>query len=114
MVGYDGSDAAGRALDAAADLAGYGSTLTVVTVHSREPDGSTTATAREHLLRRHVEARYHETSGEPALALLEKAQELEADLIVIGSRNGGALPAPIGSVSSKVVRHAPCDVLVVR
>lgn len=114
MVGYDGSDGAGRALDAAADLAGYGSTLAVVTVHTGEPDVSTTATARERLLSRHVEARYHETAGDPAQALLEKAQELEADLIVIGRRNGGALPAPIGSVSSKVVRDAPCDVLVVR
>jgi nucleotide-binding universal stress UspA family protein len=114
MVGYDGSDAAARALEAAADLAGYGSTLAVVTVHTSEPDGSTTATAREQLLRRHVEARYHETGGEPAEALLEKAQELEADLIVIGRRNDGTLPPPIGSVSSTVVRHAPCDVLVVR
>ena len=114
MVGYDGSDAAGRALDAAADLAGYGSTLAVVTVHAGEPDGSTTATAREQLHGRHIEARYHETVGEPADALLEKAQELESDLIVIGRRNGAAVPVPIGSVSSKVVRHAPCDVLVVR
>ena len=114
MVGYDGSDASGRALDAAADLNGYGSTLTVVTVHARESDGSTTATAREQLLRRHVEARYYETGGEPADALLEKAQELEADLIVIGRRNGSEPPAPIGSVSSKVVRNATCDVLVVR
>jgi nucleotide-binding universal stress UspA family protein len=114
MVGYDGSDAAERALDAAADLTGYGSTLAVVTVHDGVRDGSMTGTAREHLLRRHVEARYHETGGEPARALLEKAQELEADLIVIGRRNGGALPAPIGSVSSTVVRQAPCDVLVVR
>lgn len=114
MVGYDGSDGAGRALEAAADLAGYGSTLAVVTVHTSEPDRSTTATAREQLLRRQVEARYHETGGEPAEALLEKARELEADLIVVGRRNGGPLPAPIGSVSSKVVRNAPCDVLVVR
>jgi nucleotide-binding universal stress UspA family protein len=114
MVGYDGSDAAGRALDAAADLIGYGSTLAVVTVHTSEPDGSTTATAREQLLRRHVEARYHETGGEPADALLDKARELEAELIVIGRRNGGLRPAPIGSVSSQVVRDAPCDVLVVR
>jgi nucleotide-binding universal stress UspA family protein len=114
MVGYDGSDAAARALDAAADLAGYGSTLAVVTVHTGEPDRSTTATAREQLLRLHVDARYHEAGGEPVGALLEKAQELGVDLIVIGRRNGGSLPSPIGSVSSKVVRDAPCDVLVVR
>ena len=34
-VGYDGSDAAQRALDAAAGLAGYGSTLSVVAVSHR-------------------------------------------------------------------------------
>ena len=107
MVGYEGSDAAGRALAAAADLAGYASTLAVVTVHAGEPDGSTTATAREQLLRRHVAARYHDVGGEPAETLLETAQELAADLIVIGRGNGG-------SVSSKIVRDAPCDVLVVR
>lgn len=114
LVGYDGSDASERALNAAADLVGYGSTLSVVTLQVGGPDGSTTATAREQLLRRHVEARYHEKGGEPAEALLESARELDADLIVIGRRNGGALPAPIESVSSKVVRDAPCDVLVVR
>jgi nucleotide-binding universal stress UspA family protein len=114
MVAYDGSEAAERALDAAADLAGYGSTLAVVTVHTGEPNGSTTATAREQLLHRHVGARYHETVGEPAEALLEKAQELEADLIVLGRRNGSPRTVPIGSVSSQVVRRARCDVLVVR
>ena len=34
MVGYDGSDAATRALDVAADLVGYGSTLEVVAVRA--------------------------------------------------------------------------------
>ena len=34
MVGYDGSDASTRALDVAADLVGYGSTLAVVTVQN--------------------------------------------------------------------------------
>jgi len=114
IVGYDGSEAASRALDAAADLAGYGSTLAVVTVHPGDADRSTTATARERLQRRHVEARYLETSGEPADELVEKARELGADLLVIGRRNGDPLRALPGSVSSRVVRHAPCDVLVVR
>ena len=38
MVGYDGSEAATRALDVAADLVGYGSTLAVVTVRTSESD----------------------------------------------------------------------------
>jgi len=112
MVAYDGSDAAGRALDAAADLTGYGSTLAVVTVHSGEIDIATTDGAHRRLLRRHVEARYHEASGEPVEQLVEKAHELGADLLVIGHQNG--TPDFLGSVSSRVVRRAPCDVLVVR
>ncbi len=112
IVGYDGSDAATRALAAAADLVGYGSTLAVVTVHAGEIDRSTTAGAREQLLQRNVEARYHDTYGEPAEQLVEKVHELEANLLVIGRQSGN--PGSHGSVSSNLVRHAPCDVLVVR
>jgi len=111
MVGYDGSDAATRALDVAADLVGYGSTLAVVTVRTSESDDWVTGEAREQLQRRLVEAGYHEASGEPAKELVKKAHELRADLLVLGRRNGSAL---LGSVSSKVVRRANCDVLVVR
>jgi nucleotide-binding universal stress UspA family protein len=111
IVGYDGSDASMRALDVAADLAGYGSTLDVVTVRTSEFDDSTEADARERLRERLVEAGYHEANGEPAKQLVKKAHELRADLLVIGRQSGSTL---LGSVSSKVVRRAHCDVLVVR
>jgi nucleotide-binding universal stress UspA family protein len=111
IVGYDGSDASTRALDVAADLVGYGSTLDVVTVRMSEFDDSTEADARERLRERLVEAGYHEANGEPAKQLVKKAHELRADLLVIGRRSGSKL---LGSVSSKVVRRAHCDVLVVR
>src|SRR5688572_20920410 len=114
MVGYDGSDASRRALEAAADLAGYGSTLSVVTVTNGDVGSWVTGEARARLLSRHVEARYHETRGEPADQLVEKATELGADLVVVGRRNRNPLRALLGSVSSRVVRRAPCDVLVVR
>src|SRR5215217_7036732 len=43
------------------------------------------------------------------------AQEIEAGLIVMGSRGrGGVRRALMGSVSDSVVRHAHCPVLVVR
>ena len=43
------------------------------------------------------------------------AEELDAGLIVVGSRGlGGVRRALIGSVSDSVVRHAHCPVLVVR
>ena len=111
MVGYDGSEAATRALEVAADLVGYGSTLAVVTVSTSEADHWMAADAREQLQRRLVEAGYYETSGEPAKQLVKKAHELRADLLVIGRRDSSPL---LGSVSSKVVRRAGCDVLVVR
>jgi nucleotide-binding universal stress UspA family protein len=114
MVGYDGSDSSRRALDAAADLAGYGSTLSVVTVTSSSVGSWVTGDAHARLLNRHVEARYHETTGEPAEQLVEKASELGADLVVVGRRNRNPLRMLLGSVSSRVVRRAPCDVLVVR
>ena len=72
MVGYDGSDAATRALDVAADLVGYGSTLAVVTVRTTESDHSVTERRPCPAARRLVEARYHETSGEPAKQLVEE------------------------------------------
>ena len=42
-------------------------------------------------------------------------KEYNIDLIVIGATGNGAITrAFVGSVSNYVVRHAPCDVLVVR
>ena len=50
-----------------------------------------------------------------ALEIVALAEELGADLIVMGSRGlGGVRRALMGSVSDSVVRHAHCPVLVVR
>jgi nucleotide-binding universal stress UspA family protein len=116
VVGYDGSDASWRALDAAADLVGYGATLAVVSGH---PTGAADMRAaieqaREHLLRRHVSALFAEPSGEPAEAIATAAEKLEADLIVVGGSNGAEPNAKLPSVVARVLRQAPCDVLVVR
>jgi len=54
-------------------------------------------------------------SGDPALGLLQVAEEEGADLIVVGSHGQGAVKRfLLGSVSEKVLRHAHCSVLVVR
>jgi nucleotide-binding universal stress UspA family protein len=48
-------------------------------------------------------------------AIVHLADDLGADLIVMGSRGlGGVRRALMGSVSDSVVRHAHCPVLVVR
>jgi nucleotide-binding universal stress UspA family protein len=116
LVGYDGSEAADRALDAAVDLAGYGSTLAVATVDSGARGGARAPLerARERLLRRQVLAQYLEPVGDPADSLIETARALHADLVVVGRRKRAVKRLVLGSVSAKVVRRAPCDVLVVR
>jgi nucleotide-binding universal stress UspA family protein len=53
--------------------------------------------------------------GNPAAEILSAAEEHGADLIVVGQRGRSAIARFIeGSVTDRVVRHAPCDVLVVR
>jgi nucleotide-binding universal stress UspA family protein len=48
-------------------------------------------------------------------AIVHLAEEIDADLIVMGSRGfGGLRRALLGNVADSVVRHAHCPVLVVR
>jgi nucleotide-binding universal stress UspA family protein len=115
LVGFDDSDTARRALERAADLAGYGSILTVVSVtENGTPASDAVAHARECLLRRQVQATYLERRGDPALALVQAADEVGADLLVVGRSRDVALDSnTLGSVSTDVVFGAACDVLVV-
>jgi nucleotide-binding universal stress UspA family protein len=60
-------------------------------------------------------AEAHLRMGAVALEIVALAEELGADLIVMGCRGlGGLRRALMGSVSDSVVRHAHCPVLVVR
>jgi nucleotide-binding universal stress UspA family protein len=53
--------------------------------------------------------------GEPAQALLDIADERDADLIVVGARHDISLAERLlGTVATEVVRRAPCEVLIVR
>ena len=54
-------------------------------------------------------------NGSPADEIVRAAKELEADLIVVGSRGSGRVDSLImGSVSHRVLNYAHCPVLVVR
>lgn len=54
-------------------------------------------------------------SGHPTDVIVRMAQEHKADLIVMGTHGRSGLPHLLmGSVAEKVVRLAPCSVLVVR
>jgi nucleotide-binding universal stress UspA family protein len=57
----------------------------------------------------------HVVSGRPFLEICRTAREIEADLIVLPTRGLGLLKHVIfGSTAERVVRHAPCPVLVPR
>ena len=54
-------------------------------------------------------------TGRPDEEIIELAEEIDAGMVVIGSRGlGGIRRALVGSVSESVARHAHCPVLVVR
>ena len=53
--------------------------------------------------------------GDPADAILDVAEEKNADLIVVGNKGmTGARRFLLGSVPTKVSHHAPCNVMIVR
>jgi nucleotide-binding universal stress UspA family protein len=56
----------------------------------------------------------HQRSGDPADALLSLCDEIDADLLVVGSRGmQGARRFLLGSVSSRCAHHADRSVLIV-
>jgi nucleotide-binding universal stress UspA family protein len=131
VVGFDGSEHARKALERAADIAN-GATLAVVSsAHPRtffrgagispedpadaEARTAALAEAREYLEGRGASAVYIAGHGNAADVIVQEAEESKADLIVVGARGlGAARRIALGSVSTNVVHHATCDVLVVR
>lgn len=130
VVGFDGSEPSRKALERAADIAN-GATLAVVSaahvegflggavspIDPVEADAraKALAEAREYVQGRGVNAEFIEGNGNPGDVLVAEARESGADLIVVGTRGrNAARRVALGSVSTNVVHHAPCDVLVVR
>lgn len=142
VVGTDGSDTAATAVLRAIELAKpLGAKLHIVTAFQLQPISQdeldrevakvpaemswvlnppeaadrilniASGTAREHGLEVETYAR----QGDPADALLDVAEERDADLIVVGNKGmTGAKRFLLGSVPNKVSHHAPCSVLIIR
>jgi nucleotide-binding universal stress UspA family protein len=54
-------------------------------------------------------------TGDPANAIVQAAQDLGVDLIVMATHGRTGLQHVfLGSVAEKVIRHAPCPVLAIR
>ncbi len=86
--------------------------------YDEERTANALATAREgaaRLCRHGIIASARVLHGREADAIVQRAIETEAGLIVCGSRGHGAIRSKLlGSVSAEVVERAPCSVLVAR
>lgn len=129
-VGYDGMAESQAALDEAVVLAGkFGGSMKVVGVMTPVPPAAAGAAARAGPeTGPDFQTRLHDAvaelpselralpvleTGNPVERLLEVA-EVGVDLLVLGSRGfGPVMRLLIGSVSSRVIRGAPCPVMVV-
>ena len=140
VVGTDGSDTAAKAVREAAELAKQiGATLDLVSAYEpvsnqrlreeKRPvpddmqwmvnpraDGDTTLReAAEKVSDLGIEVNVFAREGDPADAILDVAEERQADLIVVGNKGmTGAKRFLLGSVPNKVSHHAPCSVLIIR
>jgi nucleotide-binding universal stress UspA family protein len=128
-VGYDGMAESQAALDEAATLARkFGASMRVIGVITPVPALGAAAAAQAAEGGPDFQTRVHQAvaalepelralpvieRGDPVEKLLEDA-EMGVDLLVLGSRGfGPVMRLLIGSVSSRVIRRAPCPVLVV-
>ena len=130
LIAYDGSEPSRRALDRVRSFMPNAS-VAVVNVAApvyRNPALSKFAAddeeerqqaalteAKALLAERGIEARSTAPVGDAAEEIVRVAGESGADLVVLGARGLNPLERLVlGSVSTKVLHQAPCDVLVVR
>jgi len=140
VVGTDGSETAAEAVRQAADLAKLaGSELRIVSAYEpvsrrrvegekqgapadvqheigpREDVNLVLDAAAAAAKSKGVEVQTHPVEGDPAEAILNVAEETEADLIIVGNKGmTGARRFLLGSVPNNVSHHAPCAVMIVR
>ncbi len=129
VVGADGSATAQKAVEAAADMAQlHGARLHVVSASSAEQGPPRSAvggyvepahpatTLLESLAQigkdRGIEPIMHAASGAPADAVVAVADEVGADLIVVGNKGMKGARRVLGSVPNSVAHSAPCSVLI--
>ncbi len=66
------------------------------------------------LRQKHVDVQVILLQGNAAKLIVEKANELGTEMILLGSHGHGLLhKALLGSVSESIIRHASCSVMVV-
>ena len=135
LVGTDGSETATAALEEAILLArALGRPLHVVSAYKPmsvsgaagvpkefddlvRPNSAVDAVLDDAAARARVggvQTTLHSRTGEPAEAILDLAEEIDAGMIVVGNKGIGSMKRfVLGNVPSKVVHHSPCSTYVV-
>lgn len=140
VVGTDGSETAAAAVGQAIELAKLsGAELSIVSAyapaHKKRPEGEVSGVpadvqhqigpredvnlvldaAAAQARSEGVEVQTHPVEADPADAILNVAEQIKADLIVVGNKGmTGARRYLLGSVPNNVSHHAPCSVIIVR
>ena len=134
LVAYDGSEGAKLALEKVAELAKFASAELHLLAVGRIPEYAETVSeteeAREHagsyyskimedaadqLKQRGLSANVHIDFGKPGDVILRTAEDLQADLVILGTNPHSPLRRRVlGATVDKVVDHAHCSVLVIK
>ena len=128
LVAFDAREHSAFALDKAAETAAAeGAEVTVLSVVAPDARGTKSgghvgsaphadvdvAYACRYLGGRGIEAASKVAHGDPADEILREASAGDYDVVVVGTRELGPIVGRLmGSVSRKVVQHAPCAVIV--
>lgn len=119
VIATDGSDTAQRAEERGILLAGrLGATVTFVSAGPPERSAAVVEAARERWTQAALDGGLtlgvHAAPGDAATVILDAAESLDADLIVVGNKGMQGARRFLNSVPNKVGHHAHCAVLVVK
>ena len=129
VVGADASDTAAEAVRQAIEMVKLtGGELHIVSAYrpqhlsstGSQPPDLATGDVAESVLADHasraraagVTAQTHARSGAAAEAICDLAEEISADLIIVGNKGMAGVRRVLGSVPNSVAHHAPCSVLI--
>lgn len=93
------------------DMSGYLNTAEIIDRIQQEAKTALKKIAKDLEI---AEDRQHIVLGSPKASIIELANKIKADLIVIGAHNRHLIDNLIGSTTDAVLRTASCDVLAVR
>jgi nucleotide-binding universal stress UspA family protein len=84
-------------------------------VNPREDVNTTLEEASKQIDEEGVKVETYAREGDPADAILDVAEEENADLIAVGNKGmKGTRRFLLGSVPNKISHHAPCSVMIIR